>query len=335
MIRQIEYDLLKGFGILFVILGHSVPDFPMNLRADMVSGTVEQLMYTFHMPLFFVSAGCMVQMADNKPFCNGGYLIFLKKKFLRLMIPYFSFSILALGLKLVFSSFTRSSVDLFSSIYGIACEGKYFWFLYVMFEVLITIKLLKLLKLKVVYIWLIAIVFYLLGLSLNTNFLCLNRFGYYLIFVLIGMTCYKNKSHIDMLLQQWYFVLLIFMIFIGLFQIRGAQSIIVKEICRYALAICGTGLTYSVCLLIKKTQCRFKSVLSYFGKISLPVYLVHMINQLPIYYLVAKMDLPLPIISVVMIFMITAIITYIMVEIMLRVPFLNYMIGMSPRINKQ
>lgn len=332
MTRQIEYDLLKGFGILFVILGHSVPDFPVNLRADIVSSSVEQLMYAFHMSLFFICAGCMVQMAENKPFMtNGGYLIFVKKKFLRLVVPYFCFSVLSLGLKLLFSSFTRSSVDLFSSIYGIVCEGKYFWFLFVMFEVLTTIEFLRLLNFKVVYIWLVAIIFYLLGLALNTNFLCLNRFGYYLIFVLIGMACYKNKSHIDMLLQRWYFVLLIFMIFIGLFQIRGAQSIIVKEICRYALAICGTGLTYSVCLLIKKTQCRFKSVLSYFGKISLPVYLVHMINQLPIYYLVAKMDLPLPIISVVMIFMITAIITYIMVEIMLRIPFLNYTVGMSPR----
>ena len=251
------------------------------------------------------------------------------------MIPYFSFSILSLGLKLVFSSFTRSSVDLFSSIYGIACEGKYFWFLYVMFEVLITIKLLKLLKLKVVYIWLIAIVFYLLGLSLNTNFLCLNRFGYYLIFTLIGMACYKSKSFIDVLIQRWYIVLLLLVTFVGLFLLRGSHVLIVTEICRYVLAICGTGLTYSLCLMIKKTQCRFTSLLSYIGIISLPVYLVHMINQLPIYYLVAKMNLPLPVISVAIIFIIITIITYFMVEIMLRVPFLHYMIGMSPRINKQ
>ena len=72
MTRQIEFDLLKGWGILFVILGHSVPDFPVNLRADMVSGTVEQLMYAFHMPLFFICAGSMVQMADNKLSMIGG-----------------------------------------------------------------------------------------------------------------------------------------------------------------------------------------------------------------------------------------------------------------------
>lgn len=271
-----------------------------------------------------------MQMADNKHSCDGGYILFLKKKFLRLMVPYFSFSILSLGLKLLFSSFTRSSVDLFSSIYGIVCEGKYFWFLYVMFEVLITIEFLKMLNLKIKFILLIAIVFYLLGLSLNTNFLCLNRFGYYLIFTLIGMACYKSKSYIDVLIQRWYIVLLLFVIFVGLFLLRGSQVLIVKEICRYVLAICGTGLTYSLCLMIKKAQFRFTSLLSYIGIISLPVYLVHMINQLPIYYLVAKIDLPLPIISVVMIFMITAIITYFMVEIMLRIPFLNYTVGMSP-----
>lgn len=247
------------------------------------------------------------------------------------MVPYLSFSILSLGLKLLFSSFTRSSVELFSSIYGIVCEGKYFWFLYVMFEVLITIEFLKIKKLKLVYIWLIAIAVYLLGLSLNTNSLCLNRFGYYLIFTLIGMVCYKNKSYIDVLLQRWYIVLLLFVIFVGLFLLRGSQLFIVREICRYALAICGTGLTYSLCLMMKKSQCKFTSLLSFIGIISLPVYLVHMINQLPIYYLVAKMNLPQPIISVAMIFLITTIITYFMVEIMLRIPFINYMIGMSPR----
>ena len=106
--------------------------------------------------------------------------------------------------------------------------------------------------------------------------------------------------------------------------------------CERNLPLCFGNMWYRIdlfCLLIKKTQCRFKSVLSYFGKISLPVYLVHMINQLPIYYLVAKMNLPLPVISVAII--ITTIITFFMVEIMLRVTFLNYMIGMSPRKNKQ
>ena len=82
--RLIEFDILKGLGILFVILGHSVPDFPVNLRADFLSGTIEKLMYSFHMPLFFICAGCMVQMFDSKQVVSGGGL--LKKRFLRLIV---------------------------------------------------------------------------------------------------------------------------------------------------------------------------------------------------------------------------------------------------------
>ncbi len=74
-VRQVEFDLLKGIGILFVILGHSVPDFPVNLRADMLSSTVKQVMYAFHRffakfggNLFFIS---MVLL--HIPFCR--YLI--------------------------------------------------------------------------------------------------------------------------------------------------------------------------------------------------------------------------------------------------------------------
>ena len=47
MKRQVEFDLLKGLGILFVILGHSVPDFPVNLRADMLSSTLEDVCLPF------------------------------------------------------------------------------------------------------------------------------------------------------------------------------------------------------------------------------------------------------------------------------------------------
>lgn len=75
MKRLIEFDILKGLGILFVILGHSVPDFPINLRTDTLSSTVEQIMYAFHMPLFFICAGCMIQMTDNKTHHLGGVFV--------------------------------------------------------------------------------------------------------------------------------------------------------------------------------------------------------------------------------------------------------------------
>ncbi len=70
--RQAEFDILKGIGILFVILGHSVPDFPVNLRADCLSRTLEEMVYAFHMPLFFICAGCVSQITELQIVGGGG-----------------------------------------------------------------------------------------------------------------------------------------------------------------------------------------------------------------------------------------------------------------------
>lgn len=50
--RAYEIDVMKGVGILLVILGHCVPDFPVDLGADYLSANVERFVYSFHMPLF-------------------------------------------------------------------------------------------------------------------------------------------------------------------------------------------------------------------------------------------------------------------------------------------
>lgn len=60
----------------------------------------------------------------------------------------------------------------------------------------------------------------------------------------------------------------------------------------------------------------------------MPFYLVHMLNQLPVYYLVARFNLPVPILSVFAIFIITTALTYIMVVVMNKIPLCRYIMGM-------
>lgn len=254
--------------------------------------------------------------------------MFLHKKIKRLAIPYVCFSLLALGLKIVFSTFTRSGVNLVSSLYGIILEGKYFWFLYVMFFILVTIELLKILRMKTVYIWMIAMAFYLFGLFTSTTFLCLNMFGYYFLFTLIGMLVCKYKNMLDKKLSKWYVVTTIIIMFAEVYSI-DSNMLLVKEFRRFLLAVAGTALTYSASLSIKKHCFKISSLLSYFGVMSLPYYLVHMIIQLPIYYLVAKIDIPVPVLSVFAIFLITILCTCIMVNAMLRIHFCRYCMGMN------
>lgn len=197
-----------------------------------------------------------------------------------------------------------------------------------MFLVLTIVELLRRLKVKYFYVWMIAFAFYLLGLYLNTSFLCLNKFGYYFLFTMLGTFAYKYKSYIDKFVSYWYSNLALLLVFMCLFSVRVPDVLIIKELFRFILAIVGTILTYSLSLCIKENCNKMSAILSYFGVMSLAYYLVHMINQLPIYYLVAKMNLPLPVLSVVAIFAITTLLTYIMVKVMNSIPICRFMMGM-------
>lgn len=71
MKREITYDIMKGFGVIAVIAGHSVNS----------SSWLHQLIYSFHIPLFFIIAGYFY-----KP--NTSFREKIKKDAKRLIIPY-------------------------------------------------------------------------------------------------------------------------------------------------------------------------------------------------------------------------------------------------------
>lgn len=325
--RFAEIDVLKGIGILLVILGHSVPDYPINLRADVVAANLESIIYGFHMPLFFVSAGFVWQIADNGRIS----INWLNKKAQRLLVPYITFSFVSLTLRLLFSAFTRSSVDIWEGIYGIILEGKYFWFLYVMFMILAMIEVLKTIKINLKWQYFIALIFYLIGIFVKSPFLCLNRFGYYFLFTLLGITVYNNKPMIDKLFSKWYTPWIMICLFVVFFTLRVSDYLVLKEFCRFGMAVTGVGVSCHLSVWINKKCHRLMAFLLYFGRMSLQYYLVHMIIQLPIYYLVAKVNLSIPILSVLLIFVVTTILTYFIVKMMSLIPFCKVVLGLPSK----
>lgn len=68
-------DILKGFGIIFVVVGHFC-------SIDAVYNWI----YSFHMPLFFLASGYLYH---KRPIMST-----IKHKFLTLMVPYFFFGII-------------------------------------------------------------------------------------------------------------------------------------------------------------------------------------------------------------------------------------------------
>lgn len=121
-----EFDILKGLGILCVLLGHSFALKGIDLTEySYWSKYIRDLIYTFHMPLFFFAAGFLANKEieyDLKKF----YISKVK----RLLIPYFFISFINFFIKRIFSNLVSKSG---LSIKEILLYGGGSWFLYTLF----------------------------------------------------------------------------------------------------------------------------------------------------------------------------------------------------------
>lgn len=79
--KRINYiDVAKGIGIICIVFGHV-----------MKSGFLRQVIFAFHVPFFFLLSGMTYQCKLNKK-------RFYLDKFTRLMIPYYSFSLISIAI---------------------------------------------------------------------------------------------------------------------------------------------------------------------------------------------------------------------------------------------
>lgn len=161
--RLVQYDLLKGFGILLVLWGHiNCP--PM----------VKIIIYGFHMPLFFFVSGCFYKPSTS-------FVLFTKKKIRQLLLPWSFFASILFLLKASLVLYETHDIRMailssFNDIYKglLGCEDSYIfyqtiWFLIALFEVSVLYHLLFKRINNVLAITLLSVVFYLLGFELSNN----------------------------------------------------------------------------------------------------------------------------------------------------------------------
>lgn len=116
--RLPHVDIAKGIGILLVVAGH-------NWIILGGKGELYRIVYSFHIPLFFVLAGTFFN--PNKSFS-----LTLKEKFQTLLVPYFFTSLvvelIALAFNFKIDLFLKS---LFWVVYGTGTQMRWvgFWFL--------------------------------------------------------------------------------------------------------------------------------------------------------------------------------------------------------------
>lgn len=76
-------DIMRGFSIFFIVLGHAIS------HSDSVEG-IYKFIYSFHVCAFFIISGYLFNEKKYK------FKEFIRKKFFRIMIPYFFWEIIFL-----------------------------------------------------------------------------------------------------------------------------------------------------------------------------------------------------------------------------------------------
>lgn len=91
MQRSATIDIMKGIAIILVVAGHYAPADAPAWYLEIVKG-----IYSFHMPLFMFLSGLLF-CATMRP--GESYAGFMRRKTLRLMVPYLFASVMIIGVK--------------------------------------------------------------------------------------------------------------------------------------------------------------------------------------------------------------------------------------------
>ena len=115
-----------------MVLGHAIADTTQNAP---VFGKIFQIIYSFHMPLFFFLSGFCGIKALQKQRLNekGTYIL---ERFKRLMIPYFFVGICYIPIKLFMADYVTKRIDARHIVIGFLCgdnPNSQLWTLYVLF----------------------------------------------------------------------------------------------------------------------------------------------------------------------------------------------------------
>ena len=255
-------DYAKGIGILLVVLGH------------IYSNSVSLWIYSFHMPLFFIISGFLLE--HNKTY-NRKFKDILISKLKSLVIPFYIYSIINTFVLLCLNNFSKE-ILIENSIRIITFQGKGgIWFLpCLFFAELLYISLRKNINNKFIINIIIGILF-VISICLNTDKLALIIIAR--VFIALGFLCMGNLIVSDIEKYNINYVLMIFIFVISVLGsiFNGGVDLFSLILGRYKvlyviLSILGSVLIISICRKVESVEL---NKLKYFGVNSLIIMITH------------------------------------------------------------
>lgn len=181
-------DIFKGILILLVIFGHSAQGIVSNDSLVEFEGyyflhILKNMIYSFHMPAFFLASGLFYFNLENKITTQ-----YLKGKAVKLIYPYFIWSLLTAFFMQLASGNTNSGQGLKEFFYSPIIPFSQFWYLYVYLFIFFThVTFVKIFGKKGnTFLLALGLVIYILNPFLP-NFWIIDNYSKYLIFYSLGL----------------------------------------------------------------------------------------------------------------------------------------------------
>lgn len=280
MTNRINFlDVAKGIGILLVIIGHSFRD---NMREEfIILNFIYSFIYSFHMPLFFFIAGYTLHLSKNSD-C----IIFIKNKFSKLIIPWFSYSII-IYLVFIIVGFNSQISNLLSnsgfelltfieyikvSILGNNPYSFHIWYLLVLFVFMILLIPIKKKKNIISLLLLAAMIFKII--PIKFDFMLISGIKNNLMYFILGFIFYYLESKIKFKLIMVILGITITSVYAYFIPLNLINNNILLFIINFFNSIFGIPLMIFVILQLSKKISK-NSVLNYLGMNSFSIYLFH------------------------------------------------------------
>ena len=295
-IKEVNY--IKGIAILLVFIGHAAT--PSFLVRPYIYEFIVQLIYSMHMPLFFLVSGFLAYKITSMNL-NKDYLSFLKNKFYRLGIPFLIISFITNAIIIVFKQLFAGPIsvevviDMIKTIFLYPENGVMgaLWFLYTLFIISIISPIIVKLPLKLLIV--VSLIFNIFT-PKDISFLAINRISFFLVYFLIGIYFRKyyedNKSNIFKNISTFKRIFILIIASICNFSyayIIANQISMQKYVIDILSFICGISGMVIVLMVIKKIKnTKICNVLSCLGKYSIDIYIFSWFFQVASMLLITK-----------------------------------------------
>lgn len=210
-------NYIKGFLMILVVLGHAITGSARHSSALLED--IYNYIYLFHMPLFFMLAGYLFELNSEK-YIKQGTGVFIRNKFLALIIPYISYSFVTY-LCIWILNFLPQVNAILGDAYQIGslkeCViqilfwqdslDQHLWFVYALFfEFLINIVFISCVKKNPKRDWLLLLVAVVLHcITLKCPIMIVQRIFNYLVYFVAGRIIFQQRT-LEKMQKRTFFV---------------------------------------------------------------------------------------------------------------------------------